>query len=247
MRRLLLAVAVLLTFGGVAHAADPDALWKIVSEKCLPDERQFGKPSPCAKVEFDAGYVILKDQVGDTQYLLMPTAKVTGIEDPQVLADNAPDYMALAWGERRLVVAAAKHDLPREDLSVAINSAHGRTQNQLHIHIDCVAPAVRDAIAKNIAAIGDKWAPFPEPLHGHPYRALWLPNDAFADNPFVMIADGVAGARQAMDKETLVVVGAIRPGGVPGMVLLEGEADAATGDNGSGEELQDHSCALAKQ
>jgi CDP-diacylglycerol pyrophosphatase len=249
MRRLVLALGVLLTLGGAVHAADPDALWKIVSQKCVPNERDHRQPNPCAAVDLGdnshGGYVVLKDLVGDTQYLLMPTAKITGIEDPQVLAPGAKNYFADAWAERHFTITAAKRELPRDDLSLAINSVYGRTQNQLHIHIDCVAPAVRAAIAKNIASVGDSWAPFPEKLAGHAYRAMRVTGDALAVSPFKLLAADIRP--DAMGNETLVVVGANLPGGTPGFVLLEDHADLATGDRGSGEELQDHSCALATE
>jgi CDP-diacylglycerol pyrophosphatase len=244
--RLLLGCVALLALGGAAQAADPDALWKIVSQKCVPNEREYGQPSPCATVDLDKGYVVLKDLVGDTQYLLIPTAKVTGIEDPAVLAPDAPNYFADAWAERHYTVTAAKHDLSRDDLSLAVNSIDGRTQNQLHIHIDCVAAAVRTAIAKNIAALEDRWASFPEPLAGHAYRAMRISGDALTINPFKQLAAEVV-APDGMGKQTLVVVGANLPGGTPGFVLLADAANLATGDRGAGEELQDHSCALAQQ
>jgi len=251
MRRLLLALAALVLRAGAAQAADPDALWKIISEKCLPNEREYGQPAPCAVVDLKGGeghgYVVLKDREGDTQYLVMPTAKITGIEDPAVVAPGAANYFADSWNERRYTVEAAKRELPRDVLSLAINSQYGRTQNQLHIHIDCIAPAVRDAVRKNLAAIGGKWAQFPEPLAGHPYRAMLVAGDDLGTDPFMLVADGVPGARAAMGKQTLVVVGATLPGGGPGFVILAGQADLAAGIRGSGEELQDHSCALARQ
>lgn len=245
MRCLVLALGALLALSGAARAADPDALWKIVSEKCVPDQRDHGQPAPCAAVDLDKEYVVLKDRVGDTQYLLMPTAKITGIEDPQVLAPGAGNYFADAWSERHFTVTAAKRELPRDDLGLAINSVYGRTQNQLHIHIDCIAPAVRNAVAKNIASVRDAWAPFPEKLAGHGYRAMRVTGDALAVNPFELLAIGIQP--NSMGPETLVVVGVTLPGGAPGFVLLEDRADPAAGDRGSGEELQDHSCALAKE
>jgi CDP-diacylglycerol pyrophosphatase len=251
MLRLLLVFLALLASAGAAHA-DPDALWKIISEKCLPNEREYGQPTPCAVVDLKDGeahgYVVLKDRDGDTQYLVMPTAKITGIEDPAVLAPGAANYFADAWSERHFTVEAAKTNLPRDDLSLAVNSISGRTQNQLHIHIDCIAPAVHDALQRNSAAIGDSWAPFPEPLAGHHYRAMRVTGDALnSANPFTLVADGVPGARAAMGKETVVVVGATPANGKPGFVILADAADLAAGDHGSGEELQDHSCALAHQ
>jgi CDP-diacylglycerol pyrophosphatase len=244
--RFLLALAALLAFADTARAADPDALWKIISQKCLPNEREYGQPAPCALVDLDKAYVVLKDVNGDTQYLVMPTAKITGIEDPAVLAPGAANYFADAWNERHYTVEAAKAALPREAISLAINSVSGRTQNQLHIHIDCIKPEVRDAVRRQLAAIGDTWAPLAAPLAGHPYRAMRVLGDGLdAANPFTLVADGVPSARAAMANQTLVVVGATFAGNTPGFVLLHDQADPATGDRGSGEELQDHSCALA--
>jgi CDP-diacylglycerol pyrophosphatase len=248
--RLLLALLALLALAGPTRAADPDALWKIISEKCLPNEREYGQPSPCAVVDVKDGdthgYVVLKDRVGDTQYLVMPTAKITGIEDPAILAPGAANYFADAWRERHFTIEAAKRELPRDTLSLAVNSMYGRSQNQLHIHIDCVLPAVKAAVGRNLAAVSDKWVPFPEPLAGHPYRAMRVDGEALGANPFILIADGVPGARAAMGKETLVVVGATFDGGKPGFVVLDTSADPAAGNSASGEELQDHSCALAR-
>ena len=245
MRHLLLALTALLALAGPARA-DPDALWKIIDQKCLPDMREHGDPKPCAKVDLKAGYVVLKDLIGDTQYLVMPTAKITGIDDPAVLAAGTPNYFAFSWAERHYTEDAAKQPLPRNAISLAINSAFARSQNQLHIHIDCILPAVRDAIERQIASIGDSWAPFPEPLVGQHYRAMRVAGEALDADPFRLVAHGILGAHDAMDKQTIVVAGAFLAGGKPGFVILSDAANPVTGDRGSGEDLQDHSCALAK-
>jgi CDP-diacylglycerol pyrophosphatase len=250
MLRLLLALCALLALAGGARA-DPDALWKITDQKCVPNEREYGQPSPCALVNLEGGaekgYVILKDLIGDTQYLLIPTAKITGIESPELLAPGAPNYFADAWRERHFTEDAAKHALPRSALSLAVNSVSARSQNQLHIHIDCIRPDVRDALERQQASIGDAWAPFPEPLAGQHYRAMRVWGEALGPDPFRLLADGVPDAREAMGKQTLVVVGAVLAEGKPGFVILDDEADPTTGDRAAGEDLQDHSCALAKQ
>jgi CDP-diacylglycerol pyrophosphatase len=246
MIRLLFVAASLLALAAPAHA-DPDALWKITHDKCVPDQQEHGQPAPCAKVDLNAGYVILKDLIGDTQYLLMPTAKITGIDDPAVLAPDARNYFADSWAERHYTEDAAKRALPRETLSLAINSVTARSQNQLHIHIDCIRADVREALARGQAAIGDQWAPFPEPLVGQHYRAMRVMGDTLdGADPFRLVADGIPGARAAMGRETIVVAGATFAG-KPGFVILSDTADLATGDRAGGEDLQDHSCALAKQ
>jgi CDP-diacylglycerol pyrophosphatase len=244
---VFVVAAVAIGFDGTAHA-DPDALWKIISGKCLPNEREYGRPAPCVIVDLkggsEHGHVVLKDQDGDTQYLVMPTAKITGIEDPAILAPGAANYFGDAWDERLFTVEATKTGLPRDAISLAINSASGRTQNQLHIHIDCIRADVRSALARQLASIGDKWAALTEPLVGHPYKAMRVAGDELAVNPFLLLANGVPGARAAMGDHTLVVVGAVFTGSAPGFVILDDTVGSVTGDQASGEELQDHSCAL---
>lgn len=243
------ALAVALSALAVAAQADPNTLWNIVHGQCVPDEQQHGDPKPCAEVNLwrgvDGGFVVLKDRSGATQFLLLPTRKITGIEDRRVLAPDATNYFAEAWEARWLVERALGHGMGRDTLSLAVNSLYGRTQNQLHIHIDCVRAEVRAALQREREQIGRRWRPLPVLLMGHRYRAMrvdgWWPDGA---NPFRLLAAGVAGTRADMGRHTLVVVGADFADGAPGFVILEGSADPAHGNYGSGEELQDHACAL---
>jgi CDP-diacylglycerol pyrophosphatase len=221
-------------------AADADALWYVVNEQCVPDQQQFHSPKPCELVDLAAGYVVLKDRVGDTQFLVMPTARISGIESPEILAPSAPNYWEAAWQARRYVVERAQRPLPREAISLAVNSASGRTQNQLHIHVDCTRLDVIATLREHAAAIGTAWTPFPLKLIGHDYMAMRIEQPDLAHvNPFALLADGIQGARTAMADYTLVAVGL-----TDGFVLLAGHATGIT-NRGSGEELQDHDCAAA--
>jgi CDP-diacylglycerol pyrophosphatase len=243
-RTLLLAGLALLTLPRPA-SADANALWHIVSEQCVPDEKQNHTPYPCANVDLASGYAVLKDLVGNTQFLLIPTARISGIESPDILAPNAPNYWADAWQARTFVEVRAHQHLPRDAIGLAINAISARSQNQLHIHIDCVRLDVRTALREHAAAIGPQWQRFPVPLVGHDYMAMRLEqSDLGATNPFVLLADGIAGARADMAHETLVVIGDSFHG-KDGFVLLAGHATPATGDWGSGEQLLDHACAAA--
>jgi CDP-diacylglycerol pyrophosphatase len=231
---------------GCAHAQNPDLLWNIVSDQCVPDQVQHADPKPCASVDLQDGYAILKDIRGRTQYLLIPTVRVTGIESPDLLAPDAPNYFAYAWDQRGYVERAAGRGLPRSAISLAINSARARSQNQLHIHMDCIRTDVHQVLRSDLARIGDSWAPLSEPLvGGHHYRAMRVLADTLeGTNPFVLLADGVPGARADMGKENLVVVGAEFAAGQPGFVILNSQVDPSTGDAGGGEELQDHDCVI---
>ncbi len=246
-RLLRAAAAVLTTFavaaGTPVASADPNALWDIVNGQCVPDQLRAGEPAPCALVDVDGGeprgYAVLKDLVGATQFLLIPTARVAGIESPEILAADAPNYFADAWRARSYVEQRAGRGLPRDWMSLAINSSAARSQNQLHIHISCVRADVREALAAHARDIGPTWAPLSVPLAGQSYRAMAVDGDELDVNPFRLLADGL-GAGDSMGAQTLVVVGSTGADGRPGFVLLAGRADAATPGSGHGEDLQDH-------
>ncbi len=237
------AAAIFLASGALAGhaAADPNALWTIVHDQCVPDEQARADPAPCALVDLGEGYAVLKDLVGATQFLVIPSERISGIESPELLEPGAPNYFAGAWRARTYVDDRAGVSLPRDWMSLAVNSANARTQNQFHIHIDCVRADVREAISRHIGEIATNWAPFPDPLAGHPYLAMAVDaDDLNTVNPVALLADKAAGAREDMGSQTLVVVGAYLRDGRPGFILLAGHADAAAGVPGSGEELQDH-------
>lgn len=241
-----LVLAVLLLAAPVARAG-PNALWHIVHDRCVPDQTQHGQPAPCAQVSLAGGWAVLKDRRGATQFLLIPTARVTGIEDPSVLAPGVPNYFAAAWAARGDMLARVGHALPREDITLAVNSPDGRSQNQLHIHIDCIRPDVRAALQRDLSAIGPAWAKLPGGLLHHPYLARRLDGADLGDaNPFRLLAAAPGVGAKGLPAWTLVVAGATFADG-PGFILLADRADAATGDRASGEELQDHACALAHE
>lgn len=244
----LLAAAIIVVFWGfgIGRAdADPDALWTIVHDRCVPDQQQHDDPAPCATVDLSAGdehgYAVLKDINGGTQFLLIPTEPISGIESPAILAPGATNYFAAAWRARSFVDERAGQTLPRDWVSLAVNSDVSRSQNQLHIHIDCVRADVHEALTEHAREIGPVWTPFPVPLAGHLYSAIAVTGDDIdAVNPFSLLANGLSGARADMRLETLVVVGAIGADGQAGFVILADRADYTAGDTGSGEELQDH-------
>jgi CDP-diacylglycerol pyrophosphatase len=213
-------------------AADSNALWRIVHDQCVPDQQAHGDPQPCALVDA-RGYAVLKDLVGNTQYLLLPTARISGIESPELLAPGAVNYFAAAWQARSFVDERAGLTLPRDWVSLAVNSATARTQDQLHIHIDCVDADVKDTLTQHLSEVGPNWAPLAEPLAGHAYLARTVPGEDLGADPFRLVADtGVDMAGQ-----TIVVVGAYLAGGQPGFVVLtRGPAEGPA----AGEELQDH-------
>jgi CDP-diacylglycerol pyrophosphatase len=242
--RLVLPAFAALLCASPAHA-DPDVLWKIVNEQCVPNQQQHQHASPCAEVDLtggaERGHVVLKDLYGATQYLVIPTARVTGIEDPVLLAAKAPNYWAPAWIARFDVFARAHKELPRDAIGLAVNSVKARSQNQLHIHVDCLEPDLRRLVLRRAARIHQRWADLGDTYHGHHYLAMRLDSrDLVGVEPFKLLAGAIPAARQHMGNWSLAVVGMPR-----GFVLLAGHVNPANDDTGSAEEVLDHDCALA--
>ena len=240
-----------------SRAADPDILWKIVHGRCVPDQQANHRPAPCASVDLDqgeaGGYAVLKDRNGASQYLLIPTRRIAGIESPLLLAPGAPNYFAAAWAATGLVGARLHRALPRQDLSLAVNSVTGRTQDQLHIHVDCIAPDVRAALDRAEPDIGSRWQPLPTTLAGHRYRAIRLAGPELGEaDPFRVLAQALQDPAGTMGRHTLVLVGDVHDG-APDFILLDGQSRALAWllapliklGSGSGEELQDHGCRIA--
>jgi CDP-diacylglycerol pyrophosphatase len=235
----------------VRHVENPDTLWRLIHDGCaVAAARNAEPPAPCAEVtgahDDKRGYVVFKDRNGSSQYLVLPLARITGIESPALLAPDAPNWFADAWTARLYVEAALHHRQPRDVLSLVVNSASGRTQNQLHIHVDCVRPAVHAALQRVLPSLDHRWRALDVPLlpNGHRYRAMWLAGETLTANPFKLLAAALpAGDRMA--RHSLAVVGAYGSNGAPGFILLSGSADPVRRDRGNAGELQDHTCALA--
>lgn len=228
-----------------------DDLWHHVNDECVPDQTAHGDPAPCAFVALAQGvargFAVYKDRVGATQFLLIPTRKVSGIDDPDLLLPGGPNYWAAAWQARAYVEKAAKRNIPWDAIALAINSALARSQDQLHIHIDCVQPDVRAALIKHMNEIGTRWTPFPVELHGLPYLARRLAaTDLVTQDPFKLLARDVPGAAQDMRDETLALVGADFGSGEKGFVLLAGHADLAKMRFTHAANLLDHACRLLR-
>jgi CDP-diacylglycerol pyrophosphatase len=221
------------------------AIWRIVDHGCnaTPATASGAQPQPARSstsgLQCDSaqGYAVLKDRCGKTHFLLIPTARRVGVESPELLSEQEPNYFERAWNERGRSLAALP--APRHedaDIGLAINSRYGRSQAQLHIHIDFVQPEVRAALRGVSVAQGAAGTRLE--LMGHWYRVDHV--DSLAQSPFTRVA-GEWGARTEMDRArlTLAVVG----DGGRGFFLLSDRADLLSLDRGHAEELLvPHSC-----
>ena len=243
----LLGGALALASSGAA-LADPNALWRIVHGECVPHMEEGLGPKPCVSVDLSGGVsggvAILKDIRGATQMLAIPTRRISGIEDPQMLAPDAPPVFSVGWKAKADVEAILGRAMPREAMSLAINSQWARTQDQLHVHVDCVAVSVAEALKAYASSLDAEWRPMTVALEGQIYFARRLDSGDQADLPLIrLLAEGLEGARANMGAWSLAAVGATFDG-KPGFVLLADRFSLEGG--GHAEDLQDHDCAIAR-
>ncbi|WP_312681471.1 CDP-diacylglycerol diphosphatase [Stenotrophomonas chelatiphaga] len=238
----ILLPACLAACSSIAPAPPPaasDALWRVIQRDCRPADRQPG----CLLLDESAlhRHVLVKDHHGAYQYLLMPLDKISGIESAALYQPGSPNYFAAAWQARRFTEQALGRPLPRRFASLALNSPHGRSQHQLHIHVDCLRGEVAEGVAAQLAGLDSQWRPLPTRLRDHAYQALYLPGEQLTANPLHLLEQRVGLA--AIGEWSLLVAGAEDAERGPGFVLLATRVDPESGNEASAEELQDHACA----
>ena len=149
---ILLGVAgltVSTAFATFAVGLDRMVLWQVV-RACVADFKLTGTPFPCLEVDLsggeERGNVVLRPPLLDDT-VLAPTRKIVGIEDPFLQSPGAPNYFDAAWQARTFLKDAYGHVPEREVIALVVNSAAVRGQDQLHIHVGCLLPSARLALA----------------------------------------------------------------------------------------------------
>ena len=241
---LALAAAGLLVGTRLLHPASRDRLRFIVQQQCLTDWLAHHDPAPCRSVKLMGdspgapGFAVLPDRKGGAHFLLIPTQVIRGIESPELRAPGELNYFDAAWGARDALGGVLGHPVPEDAVGMAVNQRRARSQDQLHIHISCLQPAVYDALRTQAAQIGPGWGPIQ--VDGRQYQAMRvMGTELAATNPFSLLAGRLPGAAGAMDEFTLLVAGMeFRDG--PGFALIAGRSVPGA------ETLLDSTCAVTR-
>jgi len=126
-----------------------DVLLQVV-RTCVANHAVTGFAFPCLEVNTsdgeDRGYVVLR-RPGLRDLILAPTKQVVGIEDPWLRTAEAPNYFQDAWNARHFLKELRQRPLAHDDVALAVNSGLSRAQDQLHIHIGCLARRARETIS----------------------------------------------------------------------------------------------------
>jgi CDP-diacylglycerol pyrophosphatase len=238
-------LACLVVLGASAYAAHSATVrrgvLKQVIDACELSKRTVGLSFPCLAVNpGDAGatgYAVIRGPRQRTEVLVVPTMPVTGIEDPAFLEPPIPAVWSEAWRSRQFVFDMLGRTLPRDGIGLAINSIATRSQDQLHIHVDCVDPQVRQILATKGRSIDANWRLFPTPLGDQVYWARSVSSTDLHDvNVAALVKQGVPKAGRAMGRFTIGAIGATLRDGSDGFYLF------ASGAGGPAEDLLDHAC-----
>jgi CDP-diacylglycerol pyrophosphatase len=219
-----------------------DSLRQIVQDLCVVNWSQHHEAAPCERVYLadshtgNSGYAVLADRKGGAHYLLIPTQTMTGIDSRELLDPDAPNYFAEAWHARDLITRYVGHAVGRTAIGLAVNTPRSRSQDQFHIHIECLRPDVADSLGAAAGRLTETWAPVN--VAGSMYDGIRINGEGLdGANPFELLAGLKPDVRRHMGDYTLLVAGMQFSNG-PGFVLL-------TGTGPTGELLLDSSCAVA--
>ena len=206
-----------------------DILWHIV-QTCVAASTANPLLAPCLQVTPET--VLMRDRHGVLQRLLLPTQRITGIEDARIASPNAPDYWTAAWQGRPLNIDASR-------LSITINGPGGRTQNQLHLHVSCtrldVLRQVRDMAEGGL--IDSK----PRPVAGGlREKTYFMQRIDPTHTPVFAAAYQTAAALNVPASQLGAALIPLDDSANTFALLLE---LASTGRGASAERLQDHDCA----
>ncbi|WP_174769904.1 CDP-diacylglycerol diphosphatase [Paraburkholderia hayleyella] len=224
-----------------ASGADSDFLWQKLNQQCVPNYLADDIYRPCALVDLDSRYVIYKVDNDKYQYLLLPTDKISGIEDPQLLNDQTSKYFYHAWQARSFLTEKLNKTLKEKDIALTLNAANTRTQNQLHFHISCLAPAVRTLLnGLDTANLGNEWSALAEKIRQHTYYVKKISlSDLKTINLFPLIKDKVTADHGQMAYSGAALVNVNKDT----FLLLVSSGTAERGV--AAEEIQDHQCRMA--
>lgn len=213
-------------------APRPNSLWSLA--QCC--SRNLHSNSGCRAFDAADEYIILKDnsRAKPAAYLIIPSIRVIGIDDKQIFMPPVVDFWEYGWQQAQILVKK-----PADTTGLAINSVYGRTQNQLHIHIACVLPAIARSLAAKAGMIGtDPTMPAQFPLGpaDHLYRVIKTTALTGSESPFDLVA-AMPGARGDMADQSIAVIGSNTPGTY---YVLDTEAHGT--NPGAAEELLDQTC-----
>jgi CDP-diacylglycerol pyrophosphatase len=242
-KRVLVSLLILAGAAGGVAAAERDLLWGVV-KICVANHELTGGAFPCLDVNTEQGvargFAIVRAPLKQTHVVVTPTARVSGIEDPALQSPEAPNYFADAWGARKYVLDAVERPITEKEIGLAVNSRPGRSQDQLHIHVDCLRHRYAQLLRQHDGGLSaEKWTRLTFALRGRYYWAMLVNSpDLRETNIFRTAATLLRVSPGRMEDVTIVVI----PRLDKGFYLLADQYTPGAMGKGHGEFLLDHAC-----
>lgn len=242
-RSLPLFIALLLV--GCARS---DALWTVTHDLCMTNHHYRRDPAPCQQVyqpqDSNQGFSVIQNPRYRLHFLLVPTIAISGIESITLSRPGRPDYFGYAWLMRYPLMAAYGAWVPEDRLGMALNSAYGRSQNQLHIHLTCLRKDVYRQLQAERPYIQDEWQPLPDRLLKHTYYARRvIQPTAMGIYPVSSVARHLRLSPPQLAEWGVALIPATFSG-EKGFILLATRRGLDKGNRASVESLLDKRCAI---
>lgn len=252
---VILTVTLVIIGGGWTwFYGQSDDLWRIVSKQCIPQyiaQERTGQSlqPPCIDVvpspTIEKGYAIFEDRKGPMHILLIPTEKIIGIEDRRLLEPETTDYFSKAWDSRHYLTRLANKTVSREMVSLTINSAWGRSQEQLHIHIACIRPEIKAHLVSQLEDFSDQWTSVEYGVNNDFYLVRTLTEKQFQEmSLFRRLANEIPDAEKEMGKYGMALVPYRDKNKQPMYLMLANKVDVMDLNLGYTGDIQDYQCDL---
>ncbi|TPK94564.1 CDP-diacylglycerol diphosphatase [Mesorhizobium sp. B2-4-12] len=237
--RLMMTLLVAVSATAAYASFKRKVLWETV-QTCALTTVRLGTAFPCEEVTLPKdgtfGSALIKSPLHRTEFVLTPISAVAGLESPLAQSIAGAQLWSAAWEARRKVEAQLGRRLPRSAIGLAVNSRNERSQDQLHIHVDCLSKSVETTLALNGPKTGAPWQPFPVILKRRPYWIMALDEpDLRTANVIGLVVAGLPHGQRAMSHLNVIVAGATLADARPGFYILANWEKA-------GERLLDHRC-----
>ena len=226
---IVAALTMSAAFAAYAMELHRMVLWQVV-RACVADYKLTGAPFPCLEVNISGGEargnVVLRAPLQD-ETILVPTRRITGVEDPFLQSPEAPNYFDAAWRARTYLKTADGRAPERDDIALIVNSIIVRGQDQLHIHVGCLLPYTRRSIAAAAPRIPmEEWARVGAVM---PHTMFWgyriSATDLAKVEPFRLVAQEFDG-RARNRGDLTVMVAPVRIDGDDQFLILASYAHA---------------------
>ena len=219
-----------------------ELLLQVTTALCVPNARLTGLAAPCRQVVEDPGFAMLRAPGERQHFILVPLRPLRGLESPALWRPGQPNWFGLAWRQRWYLSAWGQAPVADERIALALNAPSGRSQDQLHVHLACLRPELRQQLWQLAPGIDEYWRALPVALAGSRYQARRLSETQLRATDFFQALASQPPYPLPDPRLSLAVVALPSQDAGRQFLLLAGRAGSQPGDFGSAERLLAADC-----